>query len=263
MAAPDVPATLEQGAGSTAVFLLHGVGGGKAAWKDNLGAIGAAGYRAIAWDMPGYGDSATIDPYTTQGLAASLHALIVHVGAPRNVVLGHSMGGMVAQELVAQAPRVVQGLILSGTSPAFGNADGAWQQSFLRERFAPLDDGRSMAELAAQLVPSMMATGATPQAILEAQIIMAGVPQETYRAAMHAIVSFNRLDALARIAVPTLCLAGEHDRNASPGVMRRMAERVAGAQFACLPGVGHLANIERASDFNAAVLQFLQTQFPV
>ena len=91
---------------------------------------------------------------------------------------------------------------------------------------------------------------------------MAMVPQASYRAALQAIVGFNRLEELTRIHVPTLCLAGEHDHNAPPAVMRRMSERIAGAQYLCLPGVGHLANMEQPAAFNAAVLQFLQTHFP-
>lgn len=257
----SLPATVERGAGATTVFLLHGVGGGKQAWRDNLDDIAAAGYRAIAWDMPGYGESAAIDPCTVRGLAESLRRLIDHTEADRNVVLGHSMGGMVAQELAVLAPERVHGLILSGTSPAFGRADGNWQQQFLQERFAPLDAGQTMAQLAAQLVPAMMAPDADPQALQLARDVMAAVPQASYRAALQAIVAFNRLDDLARIAVPTLCLAGEHDRNASPSVMRRMAERIARAQYLCLPAVGHLANMEQPAAFNTGVLQFLQAHF--
>ncbi len=257
-----LPGTLEQGSGATAVFLLHGVGGGKAVWAENLGAIAAAGYRAIAWDMPGYGASASVEPYTIRTLAESLRDLLETTGAHCNVLLGHSMGGMVVQELVALAPQLVHGLILSGTSPAFGRADGQWQQQFLNDRFAPLDAGQTMAQLAAQLVPAMMAPGAASPAQQAAQLVMASVPPSAYRAALRAIVAFNRLDDLARITVPTLCLAGELDRNASPVVMQRMSGRIAGSHYHCLPEVGHLANMEQPDAFNAAVLWFLQAHFP-
>jgi 3-oxoadipate enol-lactonase len=258
-----IPATIEQGSGASAVFLLHGVGGGKKAWLANMPALAAAGYRVIAWDMPGYGDSATVEPYTTRDLAQALQRLIVHAGATRNVVLGHSMGGMVAQELAFAWPAQVDGLILSGTSPAFGRADGSWQQQFLQQRFAPLDAGMDMAALARQLVPTMMAPDADASALEMACAVMAQVPQASYRAALQAIVSFNRLDALAQIRVPTLCLAGAHDRNAAPYVMQRMAERILQARYQCLADVGHLANMEQPAAFNGAVLQFLQTFFPV
>jgi pimeloyl-ACP methyl ester carboxylesterase len=173
------------------------------------------------------------------------------------------MGGMVAQELAARWPALVDGLILSGTSAAFGRADGAWQQEFLQQRFAPLDAGMDMASLARQLVPSMMAPDADARAQAHACDVMAAVPQASYRAALQAIVSFNRLDDLAQIRVPTLCLAGEHDRNAAPHVMQRMAQRIGQGHYQCLAGVGHLANMEQPEVFNRAVLDFLQAYFPV
>ena len=258
-----IPAFLSQGSGATALFLLHGVGGGKQAWTANMPALAEAGYHVIAWDMPGYGDSAMVEPCTTAELARALRGLIQHIGAQCNVILGHSMGGMVAQELVALWPQHVHGLILSGTSAAFGRADGSWQQQFLQQRFAPLDAGMEMATLAQQLVPTMMAPQAEAQAQAYACAVMSAVPQASYRAALQAIVSFDRLDDLARITVPTLCLAGEHDRNAASHVMQRMAHRIDQGHYRCLAGVGHLANMEQPKAFNHAVLDFLRTHFPI
>lgn len=256
-----LPACLEQGQGDTAVFLLHGVGGGKEAWARNQPVFASQGFRTVAWDMPGYGASPTVQPYDNAALAGALAALIGHTGARSNVLLGHSMGGMVAQELAALHPALVQGLILSASSPAFGKADGVWQQQFLQSRFAPLEQGRGMEGLAHDLVPGMFAPDADPARIAEAAALMARVPPDRYRAALSAIVSFNRLDKLAAIAVPTLCLAGELDRTAPPAVLEKMASRIAGADYVCLPGVGHIANIEQPALFNEAVLKFLMQHF--
>lgn len=260
-----IPASITQGSGTTALFLLHGVGGGKHAWKGNMAALADAGYRVIAWDMPGYGDSAMVEPCTAAELAHALQRLIRQLGAERNLILGHSMGGMVAQEMVALWPQLVDGLILSGTSAAFGRSDGRWQQQFLQQRCAPLDAGMDMATLARELVPTMMAPDAGAQAVAHACAVMSAVPAASYRAALQAIVSFDRLDDLARIAVPTLCLAGEHDRNAAPNVMQRMAERIGHGHghYQCLAGVGHLANMEQPEVFNRAVLDFLRAHFPI
>ena len=256
-----MPACLEQGEGDTAVFLLHGVGGGKEAWAHNQPVLASQGFRTVAWDMPGYGASAPLSPCTNARLADALKTLIAHVGARRNVLLGHSMGGMVAQELVALHPALVHGLVLYSTSPAFGKADGAWQQQFLQSRFAPLDRGLGMAGLAHQLVPTMFSPDAEPARIAEAAALMAGVPAESYRAALSAIVSFNRLAALGDIAVPTLCLAGELDLNAPPAVVEKMAGRIPAAAYVCLPQVGHIANLEQPALFNHAVLTFLKQHF--
>lgn len=255
------------GAGDTAVVMLHGVGGGRDAWSDATGGTGGvladAGYLAIAPDLPGYGDSPTVTPYTMAALADAVVALVESVGAARTVLVGHSMGGMVAQEVVATRPGLVHALVLSGTSPAFGKPDGDWQRRFLTERLAPLDAGQGMAALAPGLARGMAAPDADPQRVARCADVMARVPEATYRAALHAIVGFDRRADLPRLAVPTLCLAGECDRNASPAVMQRMAQAIPGAEYRCLPGVGHLANMEAPAPFHAALLDFLRRHVPV
>ncbi|MBY4898192.1 alpha/beta fold hydrolase [Cupriavidus sp. AU9028] len=258
-------ATLTAGTGPVALVLLHGIGGGKAAWPGQLAALAACGYRAVAWDMPGYGDSPLIDPYDFAALAAALVPVLdaERQQGRRVVLLGHSMGGMVAQEACAATPERIDGMVLSGTSAAFGKPDGDWQQEFVAARTAPLDAGQSMASLAASLVRGMVAPDAPAEGVALATSVMAAVPPQTYRAALGALVRFDRREALGRIAVPVLLLAGEHDRNAAPAVMERMAPRIADAEYRCLPGVGHLANMERPDLFNAALLDFLQRRFPL
>ncbi|MDF3838524.1 alpha/beta hydrolase, partial [Cupriavidus basilensis] len=153
--------------------------------------------------------------------------------------------------------------VLSGTSPAFGKADGQWQRDFVAARTAPLDAGKTMAQMADGLVRAMVAPQADADAVAFAASVMAAVPPATYRAALQALVRFDRRESLARISVPVLALAGEHDANAAPAVMERMAQKIAGAQYLCLPAAGHLACMERPADFNAAVLGFLGRQFPL
>src|SRR3972149_4128596 len=109
-----IPATIRNGYGDTAIVLLHGIGGGKEMWRAQLDALAAAGYLAVAWGMPGYGatpprsaPTPPIEPYDMAGLAAALARLLDTLPAGRTVLLGHSMGGMVAQEACAAlAPRV-------------------------------------------------------------------------------------------------------------------------------------------------------------
>ena len=219
-------------------------------------ALAAAGYTAMAVDFPGYGLSAPLPGCSLAGMAVSVQALISHLGASPATVVGHSMGGMVAQELVATAPQGVRALVLAGTSPAFGKPGGDWQQQFLQSRFAPLDAGVGMAGLAGPLVAAMVAPGTAPDRQAAAQALMAGVPEAGYRAAVTALVAFDRRAGLASIAVPTLVITGEHDRTAAPEVARKMAERIPGAQLAILPAAGHLLNIEQPQAFNAALLAF-------
>ena len=88
---------------------------------------------------------------------------------------------------------------------------------------------------------------------------MSATSPRTYRAAILALVRFDERANLGRIAVPVLCLSGEHDRNAPAPMMQRMAARIPGARYVCLPGPGHLANLEAPAAFNAAVMDFLRS----
>jgi pimeloyl-ACP methyl ester carboxylesterase len=256
------PAYVVRGFGDTAVVMLHGVGGGAAAWTPQLDALAGAGYLAVAWDAPGYGASAPVEPYDMTNLARALEALLDGLSVRRRVLMGHSLGGMVAQEAIAAFPQKIDGLVLSATSPAFGRADGEWQQAFLAQRLGPLDAGRTMAELAPALVAVMVGPDAEGAGVAAATEVMAHVPGETYRKALHALVRFDRRDALASIRVPTLAIAGERDANAPPAVMEKMAARIAGAEYRVLAGCGHLANLERPRPFNELVLAWLGRHFP-
>ena len=256
-----IPAFEERGRGGTAVVMLHGVGGGRGAWAAQLESFAAAGYRAVAWDAPGYGDTPAIEPYDMAGLARALERLLDAIAAPRVVVLGHSMGGMLAQEAMALLPQKIAGLVLSATSPAFGRPDGTWQQDFLRHRLGPLDAGKTMAELAPKLVDGLVGPDADPAGVRLATEVMARVPGETYRRALRAIVGFDRRAALPAMAVPVLALAGEHDATAPPAVMEKMAQKIPGAEYVLLPGCGHLANLERPRAFDDAVLGWLRRRF--
>lgn len=240
------------------VLLLHGIGGGKAIWAGSVAALAAAGFDAIAVDLPGYGESQAMAPGGMPAMAQAVRATLDALGLSRAALVGHSMGGMVAQEIAAVAPQRVSALVLACTSPAFGKADGDWQAQFVAERLRPLDAGLGMPGLAAALVPPMLGPAAEPDGVALATRVMAAVPEATYRAVLAAIVAFDRRAALPAIGVPTLCLAGEHDRTAPPKVLRGMAERIPGARCAELAGAGHIANVETPAAFDAAVTAFLR-----
>ncbi|HEY8357748.1 MAG TPA: alpha/beta hydrolase [Ramlibacter sp.] len=251
-----VPAFTTLGGGET-VLMLHGIGGGHLSFAPQVETLASAGYRGVAWDMPGYGHSAPIEPYTFKGLAQSCIALIESLKCRDVILLGHSMGGMVAQEVVARRPELVSKLILCGTSPAFGKPDGDWQREFIAQRTAPLDAGQSMEQLAESLVPAMVGPQALPEGLRLAKHCMGQVPAATYRRALECIVTFERRQNLAHIRVPTLLLAGEHDRNAPAAVMKKMAGDIAHSTFLEMKGVGHLMNLEAPDAFDDLVLNFL------
>ena len=245
----------QRGQGAPLVF-LHGIGGDAACWRPQLEAFSESN-RAIAWNMPGYGGSAPLPEMTFSGLAESLLRLLDRLEVERAHVVGHSMGGMVAQEFAATWPDRLRSLVLVATSAAFGRPDGDWQRDFLASRFGPLERGRSMADLAPEIVASLVGEAPDSTGVTQAIRSMAEVPEATYRAALHCLLSFDRRDALAQIEVPTLLLAGERDQTAAVAVMEKMAARIPQARCLVLPRAGHLANLEQPVLFNRALGDFL------
>ena len=245
--------------------LLHGVGGSRESWSDALSGTGSAlaeaGLCVVAVDLPGYGDSPTLERYDIESMASkvldTLWSLPRHCAA-RIALVGHSMGGMVAQELVASAPGEVDALALIATSPAFGRPGGVWQSEYLAQRLGPLDAGHGMASIAPGLCKGMASANAVHDAVARAALLMMAVPEATYRSALHAIVGFDRRIALADLMMPVLCLAGADDRSAPPKVMEQMASRIAHAEYCCLEGVGHLAHMEAPQRVNPVLVSFLQ-----
>ncbi|HNH34566.1 MAG TPA: alpha/beta fold hydrolase [Rhodocyclaceae bacterium] len=252
-----VPAYLEAGKAARVLVFLHGIGGGKEGWQRSLEHFAGRGWRALAWDMPGYGGSAALHLRDFVGLAAALERLLDAAAVDRAVLVGHSLGGMVALEAWARMPSRIEAMVLAATSPAFGSTDGEFQRQFLAQRLAPLDQGRTMAEVAAPLIPSMAGPGADPEGVALARTLMSRIPPASYRAALQALVRFDRRAVLPEIRVPVLCLAGEHDKTAPPQVLRRMAGKIPGAVCAEIPGAGHLLNFERPAEFHAALEPFL------
>ena len=242
---------------STLLF-LHGVGGGHAAWNRQVPYFAALGYRAHAWDQPGYGGTALVDPYDLEQVCGVLQRLIESLGGEPVVLVGHSMGGFVAQEAYARFPQLIRALVLGFTSPSFGGGSSEFVDKFIAARIGPLDEGCSMAEVAARLLPSMRGSKSQPEGVAHAERVMAAIPPATYRKAVQLLTTFDRRAQLSAIAVPALLVAGSEDRVAPANVMQRMAQKIPGAEFVLLEGCGHLGPMDQPEPFNEALRGFLE-----
>jgi 3-oxoadipate enol-lactonase len=253
----NLPRYREKGSGARPILFLHGVGADADSWSPQLDHFAARGYRAIAWNLPGYGGTPMLPDLTFAAIAEALLALLDELKIERVDLVGHSYGGMVAQEFVAAHADRLRSLALSGTSPAFGRPDGEWQQKFIRERLAPIEAGKSMADLAAGMIQSLTGRAPNPMGMAIAKRSIAQVPTDTFAAGVRLLVTFDRRDALATIRTPTLVLAGEQDSNAPAEMMQRMAGKIRKAEYVCLPAAGHLGNLENPGAYNAALERFL------
>ena len=240
-----------------ALVFLHGIGGAARAWRGQLDFFKGR-YRAIAWDMPGYGGSAPLPTVSIAALAGALHDFLRQVGATKPIIVGHSIGGMIVQQWLAKDPGIAGAVVLAQTSPAFGKPDGDWQKAFIDARLGPLDRGETLASLAPSLVKELVGDDPDISGMDLARDCMAAVPETTYRATMLALMGFDLRNVLKNIAVPTLVLSGSKDNNAPAPMMAKMASYIPCAKYVELEGVGHLANLERPMAFNAALDHFLK-----
>jgi 3-oxoadipate enol-lactonase len=242
---------------SVPLVFLHGIGGAARAWRGQLDFF-AGRYRAMAWDMPGYGGSAPLPAVSIATLADALQDFLREVGASKPILVGHSIGGMIVQQLLANSPGIARAVILAQTSPAFGKPDGDWQKEFIGARLGPLDRGQTMVSLAPTLVRDLVGDNPDAGGMQLARDCMAAVPEATYRATMLALLGFDQRSALKNIAAPTLVLSGSRDKNAPAPMMAKMASYIPSAEYLELEGAGHLVNLERPDAFNAALDSFLK-----
>lgn len=259
-----MPSYLKSGSGDEALVLLHGIGGCAEAWKPQLEAF-ADRYTVIAWNMPGYRGSPPVPKLTFPVLATALNELLDTLSGKRVHLVGHSMGGMVAQEYLRDRANRITSICLYATSPGLAQpetpeaARAAEERAriFMERRIGPLDRGMTMREMAESMLDQVLAAGAPQSARTAAIESISSVPPDVYRDSMRCILSFDGTRIVPKIDRPTLVIAGSEDRTMTPSVVEAMARQIRGARYEVIPGVGHLANLEDPPAFNRVLSDFL------
>lgn len=242
-------------AGAELVVLLHGLGGSRIAWEPQLVSLSAAGYLAAAWDMPGYGASTPPREWSFDALAAQAATWIRGFGSGAAHVVGLSMGGMVALHLALAEPALVRSLVLSDTSPAFGFDGSTDAETWIESRLAPIRAGATPASMATSVLSSIMSP-ASP-AVADAAAAMARIGTDAFEGAVRCVALHDVRRRLADISAPTLVVVGELDRETPPSYARHLASAIPRSRYVEIAGAGHISNLERPEQFNAALLDFL------
>lgn len=255
-----LPTYITLGAGPT-VLMLHDADGGHLTFAPQVERLASAGYRAVAWDMPGYGFSAPIEPYTFKGLAQSCLALVDALQCGPVTLVGHGLGAMLAAEVALRQPALVRRLVLCAGGPGLdAQAIHDWVSPRLQALQA-VDGGQSMDLLAQALVPRFIGSGALPEGVRLAGHALSQVYPAIYRRALQLLALFDRdATAFRRLAMPTLLLGGAMDPCTPPAALLALAEVLPDARHQSLAHVGHWPQLEDPDGFDAALLDFLAEQ---
>ena len=241
------------GAGE-ALVLVHGFLGGSVQWSAELASLGSD-FDVIAPDLAGYGDAS--DRAAPGEIAAHARAVLDTLdalGIERFHLLGHSMGGMVVQEMVHQAPHRVQRLVLYATA-ALGSIPGRFEtMQRSRERLVEEGGERVARRISATWLLDREASGAWPG--LAALALRAGA--QAARAGLDAMEGWDGRDRLASIGSPTLVVWGESDRTYGWPLIEQLWRTIPGASLAVLPACAHALHLERPALFHALVRDFLR-----
>lgn len=247
------------GSGSLCV-LLHGIGGNRRNWHDNLPAF-AAHFHAVALDNRGYGDSDDYDgPLDYADFAADVVRVVDHFGADRAHLVGLSMGGRIAAEVFARFPERVDKLVLADTHLGFANLSEAERAEFVRLRRDPLVAGKEPRDIAEPVARSLSGPKVTPEAFGKLVDSISRLHKESYIKTIESSVANDRADLYSPITVPTLVVVGAHDPLTPPSMAREIAAKIAGARLHIIKDAGHLTNIEQPDEFNRIVLEFLRSR---
>lgn len=236
----------------TAVVFVHGLMGGGAQWHEQVSAL--SGREVITLDLPGYGGNAHMDPLTSIA-AFAIWALDVleEQGIQRFHLVGHSMGGMVAQEMVARAPDRVDRLVLYGTG-ATGILPGRFETIDTSKDRARADGSKATARRIAAtwfLKREEAAAFEVCAAIAE----LSGV--DAIIAGLDAMSGWSGGDNLSRIESKTLIIWGDHDRTYPWRQTEVLWRSIQGACLAVIPNCAHAPHLEKPKLFNAVMGDFL------
>lgn len=239
----------DTGGSGAAVILVHALTGTKASWEAQLQAFSQAGFRVIAFDRRGWGQSTAVPATGDQPgtVAGDVDALATHLGLGKFHLVGIAGGGFAALDYAAWHPERLRSLVVAAST---GSIDEPEIKTFSKRIEIP---GVVWPSVALEVGPSYI--GENPEGLARWQAIeeharQQGAPSQPLRTP-------NTFAKIGAIETPMLIMAGDADLLAPPGLMRIWAARIKHHEWTQVPEAGHSIAWERPGIFNAQVVDFL------
>ena len=249
----------ERGAGE-AVLLLHAGVADRSMWREHLEWLARAGYRAIAVDLPGFGEAAVQSG--AQAPWEDVLTTLRELGVDSAALVGNSFGAAVALRVATVAPTAATGLVLISPPPLRTDEVSEQLLTAWEREEAALERGD--VDEAVNAVVDAWTQPHAPQALRERIAAMQRRAFELQAAATGVEEAPDPLEhrpqLLARLQIPTLVAAGEHDMADFKAAARELAEVMPQCELASIAGAGHLAPLEAPDAFRELVSGFLRAR---
>lgn len=249
---------------------IHGLAGCWQNWLENLPVLAAAGYRCIAFDLPGFGASPMpVEDITISGYGAMVDELMEAIGVSSACLVGNSMGGFVAAEVAIRFPARVERLVLvSAAGLSIEDLRNDRQMAVLRRLdfaltaytgwFASKSELVARRERLRRAAFSIVA--AHPEALQPALVAenLRGSGKPGFVPAVEALTTYPIRDRLPEIACPTLIVWGTKDRLVPLKDASEFERLIPDSRKVIYPDTGHVAMLERPTAFNALLEAFVE-----
>jgi pimeloyl-ACP methyl ester carboxylesterase len=247
----------QAGRGAQTLLLLHGIGGNANGWERQYEAFSSA-FRVVGWDAPGYGKSFNFptEAPALEDYAAAVVALLDALKVERAIVLGHSLGGLIAACTAATFPQRVSQLILADCSSGHKTYDKEARERMLQTRLAGLAQGDALA-YAKSRYKNLLSPNPSPAAVEECISVLAQLKQQGFSQAARMISDADIFPLLPSITAQARVICGAQDAVTPEALNRKIAAAMPRADFVSIAEAGHWSFLEKPAEFNAAVLGFL------
>lgn len=236
------------------LVLQHGYFGSSKMWRLQIDYFKDR-YDVIAPDLAGFGLSAELEaPDSIPDCAQKVFDLLDSLGIDEFYLLGHSMGGMIVQQMAVMQPSRIKKLICFGTGPV----------GVLPDRFETVDESRrrlqsdGLEATAKRIAATWFVDG---EHATEFPLCEQAGNQATMQAALASLDAWekwNVTEALSSIDAPTLVLWGDRDRSYGWSQPQALWQGISDSYLAVMPGCAHNAHLEKPEMFNLILMNFLE-----